>query len=57
MRVWLAVLLFVLGAFAANGHALFGWAYPVWLLAGLAAWTFAGAPIPAISAAKPKQQT
>jgi ABC-type polysaccharide/polyol phosphate export permease len=47
MLAIVAAALFVVGAFAANGHELFGWSYAVWLLAGLAAWVLHGAyPVP-----------
>ncbi len=43
MLAFLAAALFVVGAFAADGNALFGWPTLTWLLLGLAAWVLHGA--------------
>lgn len=43
MLAILAAALFVIGAFAADGHALLGWPALTWLLIGLAAWVLHGA--------------
>lgn len=37
-----AAALFVIGAFAADGHALLGWPALTWLLIGLACWVLSG---------------
>jgi hypothetical protein len=42
MLAILAAAAFIIGAFAADGEALFGWHYPVWLLIGLACWVLHG---------------
>jgi hypothetical protein len=57
MLAWLSALLFVVGAFAANGHELFGWSYVVWLLGGLAAWVLylRHPQTPAMPARRPRQ--
>ncbi len=34
----LAAVLFVVAAFAGNGHALLGWNWNVWVALGFAAW-------------------
>jgi hypothetical protein len=43
MLAIVACAAFVIGAFAADGQALFGWPALTWLLIGLAAWVLHGA--------------
>jgi hypothetical protein len=42
MLAIVAAALFIIGAFAADGHALLGWPALTWLLLGLAAWVLSG---------------
>ncbi len=47
MLAVLAAAAFIIGAFAADSHALLGWPALTWLLIGLAAWALEGVyPVP-----------